>query len=314
MTSLCYTLVLYTYNQAKSVRAAAKTVLAQDCPPIDILFSDDCSQDETFSILQELAASYKGPHRLHLNRNARNLGVIEHIHKVFELTDSDVIINCAGDDLCRSDRAACIIETFQRERPLLVCSHAKVQYADGSAAPRGYAKANFYHRRDALSASDSMQLYLGATSAWHRDIFLKFGPVQFKDCFEDLVYGFRAALAGRVAVIDEELVTYRVGGGVTNAERPVESELEIKARRKRELTQEISVLLQRRMDALTYGLPPGHPIMRRLSNALSKREIRLGYVDVGVRSLLGSGLDHPLRTLGAGVSENRRWRKARRNR
>ncbi len=310
MTCFRYAIVLYAYNQEDCVRNAVRSILAQDCEPIDILLSDDCSQDATFDVLKQEAAAYDGPHRIQLNKNPENLGVVEHIHRVFALIDADVIINCAGDDLCQPQRARRTIETFESERPLLVCSHGKVEYADGSPAPRVYAKADFYHRLDALKASSSMQLYLGATAAWHRDIFAKYGPILFNECFEDLVFGFRAVLEGRVAVIDEDLITYRLGRGITNTELAGETRSDFQARREKELRHDIAVLSQRQIDAQTYGLTATDPVMRRISKALQIREIRLTYITLGVASLLKTGLRYPVRTIGAILGENGRWRRA----
>ncbi len=310
MTNFSYMIVLYTYNQEDSVRDAVRSVLAQDCPPIDILISDDCSPDATFDVIQQEAAAYTGPHRIQLNRNPENLGVMEHIHTVFALSKADVMINCAGDDLCHANYASRMIETFETQNPLLACSHATVKYADGSPAPRVYSKALFYHRIDALSASDSMQLYLGATAAWHRDMIDKYGVVQFKDCFEDLIFGFRAALEGRVAVIDEELITYRLGGGITNSPLGPETMADVISRRQKELRREISVLSQRAIDARTYGLAPGDPVLRRIATALRKRRVRLIYLAEGAGPLLWSGLRRPFETIGAALGEKRRCNKA----
>nr|WP_309504594.1 glycosyltransferase [uncultured Roseovarius sp.] len=310
MTKYRYALVLYTYNQKDLVHRGARSVLAQACPSIDVLFSDDCSQDGTYEVLEAVAQSYDGPHRVSLNRNEKNLGVIEHVHRVFSLTDADVIINCAGDDICHSNRAARMIETFEREHPLLACSHAKVERADGSIVPRHYTKANFYNSTDPLKACDSMQLYLGATSAWHRDIIEKYGKIQFHDCFEDLVYGFRAALENRVAVINEDLLTYRLGGGVTNRAVYQESRDQLQVRRESELRRDIAALRQRKIDAETFGLDADHPIQRRIDRALRARQIRLNYIKKGAASLKLSLFSHPLQTLGQAASENRRWRKS----
>lgn len=292
------------------MRHAVRSMLAQDCPPIDVLLSDDCSSDGTFEVLQEEAEAYDGPHRIILNRNSTNLGVIDHIHRVFSLVDADVMINCAGDDLSHPHRVLRNIEVFESEKPLLACSHAKVEYADGSPAPRVYAKADFYRSTEAWTAATSMQLYLGATAVWHRDIFDKYGPIQARNCFEDLVFGFRAALEGRVAVIDEELVTYRLGRGVTNASSAAETRDEVQARREKELLRDISVFAQRQIDAQTYGLGPTDPMMRRISKSLAMRRLRLSYITQSRADMIRLGARHPIAAIGAILSENRRWRKS----
>lgn len=310
MTLFRYVIVLYAYNQEDCIREAVQSILAQDCAPIDILLSDDCSHDATFDILRQEADAYAGPHRIRLNRNSKNLGIAGHVNRIFAISDADVMINCAGDDLCHPQRARRMMEVFEREQPLLACSHAEVTFADGSPAPRDYKRSVFYHRRDALTASTSLRLYLGATAAWHRDIHDKYGPIRFEDAFEDLVFGFRAALEGRVAVIDEDLVTYRVGSGLTNSAIGHETRTEFLARREKDLRRDISVLSQREIDARTHGLASDDPVMRRLSRALLVRRLRLEYVRRGRAALRRAFLKHPFLTTSAIHSENRRWRRA----
>lgn len=309
MTLFRYAIVLYAYNQEHCVREAVRALLAQECAPLEILLSDDCSTDATYAVLEQEASAYNGPHHVTLNRNPSNLGVIGHVNRIFSILDADVMINCAGDDLSHPQRARRMIETFEREQPLLACSHAKVEYADGTPGPRTYAKADFYRRCDALGASTSFQLYLGATAAWHRDIHDKYGPIVFDDAFEDLVFGFRAALEGRVAVVEEELLTYRLGG-VTDSTRQPETRHQFRQRRKKELSRDISILTQRQMDARSFGLAPSDPVMRRLERAIFTRRLRLDYVERGNAALPQAGLRHPWLILGAALSEKGRWRRA----
>ncbi|WP_135501678.1 glycosyltransferase [Roseovarius aestuariivivens] len=307
--STSYAIVLYAYNQQDYVREAARSVLAQTCRPTDILFTDDCSTDGTFDILREEAERYDGPHRIRLNRNKVNLGVIEHVHRVFQLCDADMMINCAGDDLSHPDRARRIMELCEREAPLLVFSEAKVETLDGAPAPPRYRSATFYHRRDAGSAATSMQLYLGATCAWHKDLVRRFGPVTEDVVFEDLVYGFRAALEGRVGYIDEALVTYRVGAGVTNTARQAEKLDAVKTRRATEIGREAAVLRQRLKDAQTFGLAPKDRLCRRLTIALRQRETRTAFIEGDRTALRGAIRRHPIETSVICLSEARKWRR-----
>ncbi len=63
------TFYVITYNQARFVREAVESALAQTYSPIEILLSDDCSTDGTFEIIQETVKGYSGPHTVILNRN-----------------------------------------------------------------------------------------------------------------------------------------------------------------------------------------------------------------------------------------------------
>lgn len=304
-----YAIVLYTYNQEDCVRSAARAVLGQNCEPLDILFSDDCSADRTFEILAEEAARYTGPHRVSLNRNSKNLGVIQHVQRVFEICDADLMINCAGDDISHHNRAQRVIKLYENEAPLLIFSRAKVETLDGHPEAERYLSATFYQRRDAKAAATSMQLYLGATCAWHRDLLTFYGPVTENILFEDLIYGYRAALEGRVGFLDEALVTYRVGAGVTNAPKAPETLAQVRARRAREIEQESAVLRQRILDTLQSGKDPGGTLMRRLSKALRQRRTRLAVINDQTSVLRAAAWRHPLETLAIIGSERRKWRR-----
>ena len=69
------TFALFAYNQEAYVREAIEGAFAQTYEPLEIILSDDCSTDRTFEIMQEMAAAYRGPHRVRVNLNPVNLGV-----------------------------------------------------------------------------------------------------------------------------------------------------------------------------------------------------------------------------------------------
>jgi hypothetical protein len=60
---------------------------------------------------------------------------------------------------------------------------------------------------------------IGATAVWHRDLFDLFGPIAETGLYEDSVLLFRARLIGTVSYIDERLVRYRRGQGLTAGKR-----------------------------------------------------------------------------------------------
>ncbi|MFV1799501.1 glycosyltransferase [Phaeobacter sp. Ay1a-4a] len=310
MNRYSYSVVLLTYNQRDYVKEAVEAVLAQDCDPIEILLSDDCSQDGTFEAMEALVADYSGPHSVVLNKNPQNLGVNKHIERCFNLSTGDVIIAASGDDISLPGRVARTIEVFERDDPLLVFSYGQVETLDGKPMPKTYAKATFYTRTDAMSAACSMQLFLGATCAWHKDLFRKYGPIQYADCYEDLVLGFRAALEGRVAFIDEDLIIYRVGMGQTSTQQSITDAEAFRKKRLAEVGREVSLLRQRLSDAQVFGLTEGDPILEAIRSRLEERQLRRTYLKGGLRKLDKSALKHPWSVLGFILSERRRRKKA----
>src|SRR5947209_20339005 len=91
--------LLLACNQAATIRDAAESVLAQTGPPLAIVFSDDASHDATFAILADIAAAYRGPHRVRVRRNETNLGIGAHYNRLVAESRSELLVTAAGDDL-----------------------------------------------------------------------------------------------------------------------------------------------------------------------------------------------------------------------
>ena len=75
------TFLLIAYNQEKYIEDACLAALSQKYNFMEIIFSDDCSTDNTYKIMEGIVRRYTGPHKIILNRNDVNLGLIKHINK-----------------------------------------------------------------------------------------------------------------------------------------------------------------------------------------------------------------------------------------
>ena len=98
------TFALFAYNQEEYIRDAIQGALSQTYSPLQIILSDDNSSDNTFTIMQEIASQYKGPHQITLNRNQSNQGIGGHINKLMLLTKGEFIVIAAGDDISMPER------------------------------------------------------------------------------------------------------------------------------------------------------------------------------------------------------------------
>ena len=307
-TEFTYSFVLLTYNQAATVREAVLGALAQNCMPLEILISDDCSPDATFDVIQETVASYAGPHRVILNRNDRNLGLAGHIDHIHDLSHGDVIIVAAGDDISLPQRSARIIETFEEKQPLMVCSLANEIDLSGQSISTKYRTATLYKSIDPSDVAGSRALYLGATGAWCRTLYQKYGTIN-PGAYEDLVMGFRAALEGKIAVIDEALVIYRVGGGLTSSDMVSFDVAGLCAAQIRQLSAWKAVLRQRVKDARTFGLAPSSPIWAILKKAETRANLNWAYYQNDSDSFLKLAFRNPILAFRTVRTERRRKRK-----
>lgn len=305
--SLSY--LLLTYNQRETVKAAVQSALAQNVQPMEIIISDDCSADDTFAEAKSAVANYQGPHRIILNRNPKNLGLIGNLDKAHELCSGDVIIAAAGDDISHPQRSQRILETFVTQDPLLVCSYANVIDQYGDAVPGNFKTALYYRDNwDLKRAARSKSLYIGATGAWRRSLYTDHGPID-PASYEDLVLGFRAALLNRVATIREELVQYRLGTGIVGSDGFDTNTTAFETRRIGGFMALQAIMRQRIQDAKHFGLKEQSPILRILQREQIRAELGLAFYRDRKGAFRRHSLRHPILGLHTMHSERRRIRK-----
>lgn len=255
--------VVMAYNQERYIADAVAAAFAQDHPDLEIVLTDDCSTDGTFAIMQDMAAAYTGPHRIILNRNTPNLGLIGHVNHLFSLATSDYLIYAAGDDISEPHRARAIAEVIARDRPLLI--HSNVTDMDEGGVP--FSNQRERTRHDELEAKSlpelarAMSHTLGASCAWHRDLLDRFGPITETGLYEDRVFLFRARLIGKVSYINDRLLRYRRGIGVSFNSRKDDLKM---------VEVDLATLRQRTLDCLKVA-PDRGDILKSLRKKLDKR-------------------------------------------
>ncbi|MFO8003041.1 glycosyltransferase family A protein [Thioalkalivibrio sp.] len=202
--------ILLSYNCADQIVAAVRSVLDQQCGPMEVIVSDDDSQDTTFTVLQREVDAYQGPHRITLRRRETNSGSKSaHLNDVFPLAKGQVIVFFDGDDVAEPDRVRRILEVFRADpRVSAVFSDYAYMDREGRAGrrrrvdhpPPGADARHWFAKVDSYAP--------GATLAVRHDVVETFGPLD-PSINEDVVLPFRASLLGDVRYIDEALVRVR---------------------------------------------------------------------------------------------------------
>ena len=203
-----------SYRHAPYVERAVLSALKQQYEPLDILISDDASDDQTFSIIESTVARYKGPHRVRLNRNDANLGMA-HFNRILELCDSDYIVVAHGDDYSHTERTQTLMEIFEREGVSMVSSNCQVMNRRGERL--GHIAQAESHRitLESIVRNGWQPTMLGATHAIHRDVLQRFGGVDpaWLPVSYDMAFPFRGTLLKGSYYTDAELVAWRRHGG-----------------------------------------------------------------------------------------------------
>lgn len=215
MPGFAATILLMTWRDARFVDAALAGAVAQTVP-CEIIVSNDASDDGTHARAEAFAATYRGPHRIIVRRNERNLGVSGHVNAVLPLASAPLIVMMAGDDISEPERVARLLAVFDAEPEVMAIGSGFIAIDAGGAPtplrmrglPARFGIAHFV-------AAGRLIGLLGASLALRREVFDAFGPL--RGPIEDNALSLRAALLGRCAWLPAPLLRYRQHAGSVSA-------------------------------------------------------------------------------------------------
>jgi glycosyltransferase involved in cell wall biosynthesis len=217
------TFAVLGWNQETFVREAIEAAFSQTYSPLEIILSDDYSSDRTFEIMREMAATYRGCHRVRLNRNPGRCYLGGHVNKVVELARGALIVVQAGDDVSLPERAETIFRTWDRGGREATSVHSDFVQIDknGDVVEKVFNPRNRGVRNgltpQLVAPSEFVRTarpaVFGCTQAFSKRLFEIFGNVPEGIVHEDDVLAFRSVLLGGLAYLDAPLVRYRVHGG-----------------------------------------------------------------------------------------------------
>jgi glycosyltransferase involved in cell wall biosynthesis len=105
MTAPLVSLVVPTRNRAASLRAAMESLRGQDYSPLDILISDNCSDDDTEQVCRELMAADP---RIRYVRHSRNIGLHGNHNFCLDNARGEFVCICHDHDV----RALHLVRTY----------------------------------------------------------------------------------------------------------------------------------------------------------------------------------------------------------
>ncbi len=210
------------FNQERFIREAVEAAFAQTYSPLEIVLSDDDSKDGTFAIMCELAKSYRGPHRIVLNRNPVRRSIGGHINRIMEISKGELVLAAAGDDISLPNRAEATYAAWEVSGRKATSIHSRIIQIDENGKLVGEV---FKHESENSAAKHVEQkakpmdyvrtlqpLIYGCAHAFSRRLFSIFGNLPEEVIHEDNAIGFRSVLGGQLVLINEPLVKYRIHG------------------------------------------------------------------------------------------------------
>ena len=225
-------LVLTLCNQAGTAEAAIRSAFAQGGIVLEIIVSDDASDDATAEIAKRLVSAYEGPHRVRFRANAKRMWR-DHFPLLAETAAGAFVILAHGDDFMFPNRCARLLDEHRRTGARLVTSQVRRIHAQGRDAgiwgppsiPDPALTSLVAGLKDGLEKMDGVVNpgFIGAAMGWHKDLFQSFPPLdrRYSPIGFDYLLTFRAAMLGPVAIVAEPLLDYSVGMNFTAPEHEV---------------------------------------------------------------------------------------------
>ena len=247
------TILFLAYNQQDFVAQAVQSCFDQLGKPLEIILSDDCSTDNTYAILQKMASQYRGPHRVIVRQNHKNLGIADHYNTLVELAQGQLLITAAGDDISYPHRAQTLYAAWQESdfKLDLLASYAQSINLDGQATGNTIKVDQLAKWKDAADWCAKRPYVVGATHAFTKRIWSEFGSIASDIPYEDQIVTLRALCLGGAQTLKEALMDYRAGG-VSSKGKGRSSE-EKRQHIERRYTRQKAVFVQVQKDLVRAG-------------------------------------------------------------
>jgi hypothetical protein len=203
-------------HQAVHVERQVRAAFAQT-HPCEILLSDQGSTDGTRELLARLTEEYvggAGPYPTHHTVRLLDCpdtalrgmaGLNAHLAWLMDQTDAEIFIHAAADDDAAPERAAVLMEGFERTGADMV---GGAMYFKDPSGQREMSRTSFA-REGWCSVREMVELKVGggAAAAWRRNLWERLSPIPGL-CSPDVWMPPLAAVLGGFYFINKPLYTY----------------------------------------------------------------------------------------------------------
>ena len=192
-------IVLPTYNRSKYIRESIDSIMAQTFHDWELIVIDDCSSDETYSIVKEYA---KSDGRISILRNDKHIKLPASLNRGFAVAKGEYLTWTSDDNIYKPKALERLVQSFDREEIGLVFSAMDIINANGKII--GCSKKNKLedlHFRNII----------GGSFMYTRRAFQLVGEYDTNMLLvEDFDYWIRIARHFALKYVDESLYLYRI--------------------------------------------------------------------------------------------------------
>ncbi|MEG8033627.1 glycosyltransferase [Sphingomonas aurantiaca] len=203
-------IVLICFNQERFIEQAVHSVISQDYPNLEIIISDDCSTDKTYSIAKQVASN-NTEHKLFIYSNIKNLGLIGNFKEALNKANGDLVVIASGDDVSKPERVSRIYKSWiENNKPDILSSSYTLINEDGAHLHNRVETQSGNFNSGPIFNKKYLYFFCGATAAYSKSFLQSLHIPEGYDGAEDVALLYQAELEGRSSMdISESLVYYR---------------------------------------------------------------------------------------------------------
>ena len=213
---------LCTYNGARFLREQVRSICLQTFPPVEIVLSDDASQDGSVRVVRTTVAECAAerpehPVSLRVFENAKPLRVVKNFEQAIRACAGELIALSDQDDVWMPDRLAQMVARFEQDESLLLL-HTDARLVD---ANRNDLKQSLFHalevtpsELDRIHGGRAFDVFLrrnlvtGATTVFRQSLLADALPLPVEWVHDEWL-GIVASTVGRVDLLEQPLIEYR---------------------------------------------------------------------------------------------------------
>lgn len=207
MSAKRLTIVIPTVDRAYCLRRAVESALAQATPDLDILVSNNASEDDTRAVLASIVESHRDS-RLRVVHHPQRLSIVDHGNYLLGEARGDLFLGLSDDDWIEPSLAARALDLFRSHPDLsFVYTGCRMHFGDielvSPTGPPIEAPVDFL---DAYLAGHRQVYWCGCIT--RVGDLKRIGPIPPDRIMGDMFYWTKIAFQGPVGCLPEPLAHY----------------------------------------------------------------------------------------------------------
>ncbi|MBR1928311.1 MAG: glycosyltransferase [Paludibacteraceae bacterium] len=202
-------MIIPTYNHQDVIGETLNALTKQTYNNIEFVISDDCSNDNTWNVIQAYIPKLEKLGKVFAHKQDRNLGICENYNYLFSCVHGDIVVINEGDDVSMPDRIVKVVNYFFENPRLVLLQSSYILYKDDE-----YFEVSDKNLAGKYSITNykygKIPSFAGCAMGFRYELISNFPQFDNKTPWVDDALGRRALLLGEFMQVDDKLLLYRI--------------------------------------------------------------------------------------------------------